>query len=62
MRKALKLFVVRQSSGAYVKDDEGNVLFFCDKRSAKLVRDELGQGNHTVSFGPDHHKHTGEQT
>lgn len=57
MRKAMKLFVVVDSSGAIVKGDDGRPLYFDDKQKAKAKRDE---GDYTVAPGPDHHKYNGK--
>ena len=54
MRKALKLFVLRDSSGAIIGGE-----YFADKSSAKAVRATLA-GVVTVSPGPDHHRWKGD--
>lgn len=55
MKKLLKLFVVKDSSGSAIKEN-GVTLYFSNKQEAKNQRQE-GQ---TVSYGPDHHKFNGE--
>jgi len=48
-----RLFVLKhRKSGAIVKDDNGNPMYFASKPDAKKTRTE-GQA---VSYGPDHHK------
>ena len=58
--KALKLFVVKDSSGVPIKGDDGRPLYFSDKMVAKAARNTMeGQ---TLSFGPDHRKFNGDLT
>jgi len=59
MSMALKLFVLRHGKGgAFVKSDNGEALYFREKREAKAARDSYG-GDVVVSYGPDHHKFKG---
>lgn len=62
MDRALKLFVVRDSSGATVTGDSGLPLYFSDKMKAKdhkwLV--STATSGHTIGYGPDHHKYRGK--
>jgi len=59
MRTALKLFVLRHGKGgAIVKGDNGEALYFREKRDAKIAREQR-QGT-VVSYGPDHKLYKGE--
>jgi hypothetical protein len=49
---ALKLYILKDVSGATVKDASGSPLYFSDKMMAKANR---AVGQH-VSYGPDHKK------
>jgi len=59
--KALKLFVLVDSSGATVKNDDGGPLYFNDKMAARAHRRVLDgeKQRHHISPGPDHHKLNG---
>ena len=57
MNKALKLFVLKNSSGAIVTGDDGEPLFFSDKMRAKDHKKSLDMKGLTVSVGPDHHRY-----
>ena len=63
MKKVLKLFVLRDSSGAVINDETnyGSPLYFQTKTAAKLARNQLKTEGITVSAGPDHHKYRGEK-
>ena len=50
MSKALKLFVLKDSSGAVIKDDGGKPLFFSDKMKAKDHKWFLNKEGTTVSL------------
>ena len=60
MNKALKLFVLKESSGAVSKGDGGEPLFFSDKMKAKDHKWFLSKEGITVSVGPDHHRYQGD--
>tara|TARA_R110001592_G_scaffold253627_2_gene516730 strand:+ start:2544 stop:2732 length:189 start_codon:yes stop_codon:yes gene_type:complete len=62
MNKALKLFVLKNSSGAIVTGDDGEPLFFSDKMRAKDHKKSLVIEGTTVSVGPDHHRYQGDDT
>lgn len=51
-KKALKLYVLKDESGAIALDAFGNPQYFSDKMLAKSER-KIGQH---VSYGPDHKK------
>ena len=57
MSRALKLFVLKGSSGAIVTGDDGEPLFFSDKMRAKDHKKSLDMKGLTVSVGPDHHRY-----
>lgn len=57
---ALKLFVLKDSSGAIVTGDDGEPLFFSDKMKAKDHKKSLDMKGLTVSVGSDHHRHKGD--
>jgi hypothetical protein len=61
MSEALKLFVVKDSSGAIVMND-GEPLYFADKMEAKNHRWLVGTttSGHTIGYGPSHHKYSGK--
>ena len=49
-----RLFVVKDSRGYPVRDENGEVVYFHTKPAAKLFRNqEVGR---TVGYGPDHKK------
>ena len=56
-KTALKLYILRDVSGAVVKDASGSPLYFSDKMVAKANR---AVGQH-VSYGPDHTKTTSKK-
>ena len=53
-KQALKLYVLKDDSGAIALDAHGYPQYFSDKMDAKAER-KIGQH---VSYGPDHKKHT----
>lgn len=49
-----RLFILRRGkSGAVIKGDDGQVMYFGSKPEAKVARDSIG-GNTVVSIGIDH--------
>lgn len=48
-----RLWIIRGPEREVVKNSDGNVFFFEEKRQAKGFRDMLGK-NYVVSPGPDH--------
>lgn len=58
MQLALKLFVLRDSSGAIVNRDNGKPLYFHNKMAAKDHKKSLS-GVTFVIPGPDHRKYKG---
>lgn len=61
MNKQLFMLRNRKSNGPKV-DDNGALITFPDKMSAKAARDEAGISTWKVSPGPDHRLYTvGEQ-
>jgi len=63
MKKVLKLFILRDSSGAVITDETSHdsPLYFQTKMAAKMARNQLRREGITVSAGPDHHKYRGEK-
>jgi hypothetical protein len=49
----LRLFTLVDSQGRAVRDAQGNILYFTDKKTAKAKRQD---GQH-VGLGPDHRRH-----
>jgi len=62
MKKALKLFVVKDSSGATVTNTDGLPLYFSNKMKAKGHKWLVGTATsgHTIGYGPDHYKYSGK--
>jgi len=64
--QALKLFILRDDSGAVVTDNNKVPLYFTNKMKAKdhkwLMGRRFGNAKWTVANGPDHHKTTGDKT
>jgi hypothetical protein len=60
--QALKLFVLKDDSGAVVTDNNKVPLYFTDKMKAKDHKWLIGNTKWTVANGPDHHKTTGDKT
>ena len=57
-KQALKLFVLRHGKGgAIVKGEDNQPLYFNDKRTAKLAREQ--RDGTVVSYGPDHKLYKG---
>ncbi len=61
MQKALKLFVIKTSSGATIMDDNRQPLYFQNKMAAKSHRRILAKCAYglTLGYGPDHWKYKG---
>ena len=57
-KRVLKLFVIKNDSGATVKGDDGEPLYFDNKMIAKENKPD---SFHTIGYGPDHrHFNRGE--
>jgi hypothetical protein len=56
-----RLFILRRGkSGAVIKDDDGQVMYFGSKPEAKAARNSIG-GNTVVSVGIDHKLYKGNR-
>ena len=63
MAKAMKLFALRDSSGALIsiRTSDPQALYFSTRRAAKESRKQMGTDTRPlfVTYGPDHRKYGG---